>query len=390
MNVETVVARLRRRQLVGSYAVASETALLLRQVVSTFRWQHIDQLIDHVRDVGSRLVTAQPRECASGNIVRQVLKMIREEHAAAVSERRQEAESEAMADSMTSLESGLRATSILDQPVQSSILNLLGRPAHHPAAMRARAGSKAAKDKASMPGPIDLKPALIAGIQIIMDDLKKIYKDISEKALDYIHASEVILTHGASRTVLAFLKAAAEKRTFTVIVTESYPNDVSHAHKMAAELGKAGLRVILVPDTAVFGIMSGVSKVFLGTHAVLQNGGLLAAAGANLVARAAKAHATPVVVVTGLYKLTPHYPYDLEGMIEVVSPEAVLPYKFGKLVDTVEVVNPYYDYVAPELVDLYVTNLGGHPPTFLNRIMVENYDTEDYDLSSKRQEEVFV
>jgi translation initiation factor eIF-2B subunit beta len=125
----------------------------------------------------------------------------------------------------------------------------------------------------------------------------------------------------------------------------------------------------------------------LGTHVVLQNGGLLAAAGANQVARAARAHATPVVVVTGLYKLTPHYPYDLEGLIELVSPEPVLPYKEGKFVDICEIINPFYDYVAPELIDLYVTNLGGHPPTFLNRIMAENYDVEDYDLASRRHEE---
>ena len=46
---------------------------------------------------------------------------------------------------------------------------------------------------------------------------------MSHQATEHIHANEVILTHGRDPTVEAFLKAAAKKRTFDVIVAETAP-----------------------------------------------------------------------------------------------------------------------------------------------------------------------
>ncbi|ELU44960.1 IF-2B domain-containing protein [Rhizoctonia solani AG-1 IA] len=60
-NVESLVARLRRRQITGAHDTAVETVLLLRQVVSTARFSSIDQLLDMIRSVGTRLVAAQPK-----------------------------------------------------------------------------------------------------------------------------------------------------------------------------------------------------------------------------------------------------------------------------------------------------------------------------------------
>lgn len=43
------------------------------------------------------------------------------------------------------------------------------------------------------------------------------------QALEHIHSNEVIMTVGRSRTVEAFLKDAARKRKFHVIVAECAP-----------------------------------------------------------------------------------------------------------------------------------------------------------------------
>lgn len=43
------------------------------------------------------------------------------------------------------------------------------------------------------------------------------------QALEHIHSNEVIMTIGRSRTVEAFLKDAARKRKFHVIVAECAP-----------------------------------------------------------------------------------------------------------------------------------------------------------------------
>ncbi|RHZ65120.1 hypothetical protein Glove_319g115 [Diversispora epigaea] len=65
-KIESLVNRLRRRQVVGSLSVLLETALLLRQVISATRWNQVGTLIKLVKDVGRRLVLAQPRVTDGG------------------------------------------------------------------------------------------------------------------------------------------------------------------------------------------------------------------------------------------------------------------------------------------------------------------------------------
>lgn len=376
LTVDNVVARLSRRKLVGSFQVATETALLCRQVVSTYRWVHVDQLIQHFKIIGKQLTLAQPREFTSGNIVRRVLKLIREIHADSIAGRLDENEHEARSQNLTTSSMNIHQQNLPIEPqtsIHSAMLNLLGRPESSTSThsdTNQRAGSIASGN--------NLRPAIIAGIQDLIDELTKVYKDIGVHALQHIHSSEIILTHGPSKTVSSFLRQAAESRKFTVIITESCPNDAKGSYELAESLSLAGINAIIVPDSAVYGLMSRVNKVILGTHAVLQNGGLLAASGANQVALAAQAHAIPVVIVTGVYKLTPFFPYDYENLIELVSPEKVLPFReILQELGQIDVLNPYYDYVQPELIALYITNLGAHAPTTLHRTMAENYDTED-------------
>jgi len=126
--------------------------------------------------------------------------------------------------------------------------------------------------------------------------------------------------------------------------------------------------------------MSRVNKVILGTHSVLANGGLVAAAGTKVIAHAAKVHHIPVVVVSGVYKLSPVYPFDFEALIEYGDSSKIIGYEDGDLVDKIDIENPLYDYVPAELVDLYITNLGGHAPSYLYRIVFDHYRKEDINL----------
>lgn len=48
----------------------------------------------------------------------------------------------------------------------------------------------------------------------------------------------------------------------------------------------------------------------VGAHALLANGGVIAAAGTALVAAAARKHAVPLVVLVGLHQLSPLFPHD--------------------------------------------------------------------------------
>lgn len=67
---------------------------------------------------------------------------------------------------------------------------------------------------------------------------------------------------GRSRTVEAFLKAAARLRKFQVIVAECAPS--FQGQEMALELAKAGIETTVITDSAVFAMMSRVNKVARG------------------------------------------------------------------------------------------------------------------------------
>ena len=126
---------------------------------------------------------------------------------------------------------------------------------------------------------------------------------------------------------------------------------------MARSLSSSGLSTFLVPDSSIYAIMSRVNKVILGAHAILANGGMFAITGSLLAATAARAHSTPVVVCAGQFKLTPQWNlYHEYGALDFADPSNVLGFEEGNLVEKVEVVNPYYDYVNPELLDVYITN----------------------------------
>ena len=103
------------------------------------------------------LTRAQPLELAIGNIVRRVLYIVREE----VDTCRKEAEQESKVG-----EAGDMNRVSIKKVVRNTI----------------------------------------EGVNELMTELESIYEPIAEQALEHIHANEVILTFGTSRTVAHFLK----------------------------------------------------------------------------------------------------------------------------------------------------------------------------------------
>lgn len=407
------------------------TAHLLLRVVAKFRWTDIGKLLERIQEVGQRLINAQPREMVVGNIVRRVLGMIRDEakedrddasDSAATSQigspgltqkeafalrvdpgstplRRSESQQttdsadEFRGDDISASRSHGHRPALASHtsyallsgvPVQQSMFNLLSAT---PSPNSTPPGTSSSHDKPAINAATlaqrivshskDLKAEVISGIEEIIDELDQVDDQIAAYAQEHIHSNELVLTHTSSRTVQKFLLKAADKRKFTVIVAESYPNDHEATHAavtgkvrqeteggddMSTEaflkpLSAAGITVILMTDASIFAIMSRVNKVILATHAVIANGGLIAAAGARIIAKAAKVHRTPVIVVSGIYKLSPEYPYEFDSLIEYGDPGSIIGYDDGPLVENMEVDNPVFDYVPPDLVDLYITNL---------------------------------
>ncbi|KAG4302887.1 hypothetical protein PCK1_000830 [Pneumocystis canis] len=376
---ESLIFRLKRNQIPNGFQVALETALLLQQVVSVTRWSHINQLITQIQNWGSKLIEAQTREFISGNIVRRVLFLIREEFNNPSDESLQEKSSNNHSvhpniEGSEHIKTRLyfytfigNLERITSSPIYSSMLNLLGKPDDYEP-------KNSQKSEARI--GTELKPILTQGIQDIIDELEKTHADISAQALDHIHSNEIIMTHGTSKTIETFLRAAARKRKFTVILAESFPNNQESFRESITALANTKIDIILIPDAAVFAIMSRVNKVILDAHTVFANGGVLVSAGAKNLAAAAKHHSTPVIICAGIYKFSPVYPHNPDSLISLSSPNNIIPFD-QDLIDTVDIINVCNDYIPPSMIDLYITNLGGHPPSYLSRLIRDHYDPED-------------
>lgn len=109
------------------------------------------------------------------------------------------------------------------------------------------------------------------------------------------------------------------------------------------------------------------------------NGGLIAPSGSNMVSLAAKANSVPVVVLTGMFKLCPMYPHEgQETLNDLVSPSSVMEYADMDDKD-VELINPVHNYISPELISLYVTNVGAFQPGYIYRLLAEHYHADDWE-----------
>jgi len=334
-QVNNFILRLKRRQLYGSKSVI-ETMQLLRNIIGTCKWGDAQQLLRIMKVLGKQFTDANPQEFAIGNVVRRVLAIIREEY----------------------------ISKLLKESVD-------GQRAHmfHQSNMITNF---------SAPVP-ELKDSILDAMTEMFTETETVYESICAQALDHIHFNEVILTFGKSHTVKLFLQTAAKKRKFHVIVAETAPN--YYGQEMAKMLAELNIETTVINDSAIFAVMARVNKVLLPTRAVLANGGLITEAGGHLIALAAKELSIPVVSVIALYKVTPLFPHDVDDFTMLLSPQNLIEYPESTAMEQVDIVNPSHDYIPPELVDLYITNTGGHQPSYIYRLLADYYHPSDHQLS---------
>jgi len=341
-DVQKFIYHVRSRKIKGSKNTATETVRLLTFVIESVKSTSAQGLLDHVGGVAKMIVKAKPIELCIDNISKRVLHIIRWEFAR--------------------YERGIESS--VDKLINPSILDAFyKRKVDYTKKMNQ-----------------NLKTEIIRALEELEEEIKQVHETVALQAKDHIHANEIVLTHGHSSTVLAFLKAAAETpRKFSVFVSED--STTKSGHRMALELakikdtnGQCVIETTVITDSAIFAIMSRVNKVVIGTNGVLASGGLLAQSGVFAMSLAAKEHKVPVVVVAGLYKLAPTY--FLQDMQEYGNPRCILPYE-SKIIDKVTVLNPLLDYVPPNLIALYILDVGANAPSYIYKILKENYTTDD-------------
>ncbi|PQQ15052.1 translation initiation factor eIF-2B subunit beta [Prunus yedoensis var. nudiflora] len=396
--VNDFATKLSKRKVEGSRETARMTAELLRTIISqqkmTSSTNHAAVLIDAVRGVGRRIIDANPVELAVGNIVRRVLYIIREEEFSlqagelTLSSQGSDREIDEEDDKIF-LSSAATSQRILHP---TSLATLLGSKPDMPPTCHPSASRNHDIEGKGNPSSLTLKRHIMEAVNYLIEDIKTSHEQIADQAVELIHQNEVVLTLGHSRTVKKFLCAAKEKkRSFQVVVAEGAPKYLGHV--LAKGLAAKGLQTTVIADSSVFAMISRVNMVVVGVHAVMANGGVIAPVGMNMVALAARKHAVPFVVVAGTHKLCPLYPNNPEVLLnDLRCPSELL--SFGEFSDCMDfsigseapllhVLNPAFDYVPPELVSLFVTDTGGHTPSFIYRLISEFYSADDLALQQK-------
>ena len=368
---------LKRRQIRSPEPCAIATAQILRQVVAKARWNDADALLERVQKVGKRLVESQPRELTIGNITMRVLGLIRDE---ADEERNDgdDSQSESVSASEATSEQGgyfhpehspeLRRlnparpaplTSFSSFSVPRSLFHILAAEPWDTSESGWGSGvSSPARANAARVHA--LRSEIIDGIEEILDEISQVDEQVAGSAEVQVQPGEFILLHQPSRTVTKFILKAAAKRKFSVFLVSqsSGPSAARDDFKALKEkLTALGVTVTGVSSSSIRAYMPRVDKVILGARAVVASGGVLVNAGAGAVARAAKAEGKPVVILSGVYKISPNRGTDPNKIIEWGAASTAVDYTDGKVVDDVEVKAAISEFVPPELVDIYITNL---------------------------------
>lgn len=308
-------------------------------LISEKNWTTADDLMTIVRESGRIIVNALPQEAILSNIVRRVLKIIREEYD--VLNRPKELKAD-----------DYQAVSLQKLVTQNS--------------------EKSDKRLDYTNSHIYLRENLISHIQEVEYELQLSHDNLAQQAPEHIHSSEIILTLGYSKSVEKFLKAVPKRRRFEVVIAECAP--ACRGHMLATSLAKDGIDSTIIPDSAIFAFMSRVNKVIIGTHSVLADGGLRAASGGFTVALAAKHYSVPVIVLVPMFKLSPVFlcDFEQEAFNLVGSTESVLPYN-TQISRSVKAYAPVFDYVPPELITLFISSSGGYTPSYVYRLLIELY-----------------
>nr|XP_046920354.1 translation initiation factor eIF-2B subunit beta-like [Dermatophagoides farinae] len=330
--------QIKNGQISGSYNFAKQTVLLILDLIINTEWTKIRDMIEKVQEIGKILIKEQPTEPVIDNMVKRILKIIREEF------------------------NHIRG--IRDDEGFESIINLWSH-------------NQQCKEEATLEEMTIVKDSISIAIGELLSELETSGENIAQQAMEHIYWDEVILTIGRSKTVEAFLKfVAKKKRKFQVIVAECGPDN--NGHDLAISLAKENINTILIHDSAIFSVMSRVNKVIIGTHSIMANGGIKSVSGTYTLALAAKQYSVPFIVCTGMFKLTPKHmaSYDQMAFNKFSSPEKVLNYEYSYSVEC-QVVNPAFDYVPPELITIFVSNIGGTTPSDVYRLLGELYHPAD-------------
>ncbi|MCQ2817208.1 MAG: translation initiation factor eIF-2B [archaeon] len=380
---------LRKKKYNTSTSISMSTVDLFKELIKHWiergivtEYKALISLILHLEKV---FVSIDPLQFSIGNVIKRILFIIREEQSKAHPFQEEEKKKEE--------EIKIKKTLGLQRKLTYQSLNSVIDYKSLQLAKKSSLADKYFDDQENLLKTVRKKMSekiinseLMESLENILNNINDLYDEldsmtdaIKDQALDYIKEGDIILTSNHSEQLEEFfIEAKQNKINFKVIVAESSPS--LKGIDQAKKLIENGIDTKVISDSAVYAIMPKVSKVFIGTRAIIANGGLISYNGAYNLCLCANMFSIPVVVVCGTFKLTPSYPFGHESINEYLSPDVLCSneVEYNDNINNIAFNIPAYDYVPPEHITIYITNHGSENPKNIYRLFSELYSQEDY------------
>ena len=235
----------------------------------------------------------------------------------------------------------------------------------------------------------DLKASLMEQILEFYDEIETGVDAAEKLQLDAHHVVLTVYDPTEALDGLKAMKAACAKvKELLVVLPEENANDPFLASLLEMPA------VTVIPETAIVALTPRVDSVLLVARSVADDGSFVAAPASFVSALAAKHYSKPVVAVAALYKLGsnlgPHEKNNTTDPTPILAygdlpsspdrdPDAIFfeQHTQNLLASALDVKNPDFDHVQANLVDLYITNVGAHQPSYVGRLLSELYSPHD-------------
>ncbi|KAG8530442.1 uncharacterized protein KY384_004944 [Bacidia gigantensis] len=193
---------------------------------------------------------------------------------------------------------------------------------------------------------------------------------IAATASERIQSGDVIMTYGKSSIVeKTLVEAHFQGKKLKVIVVDSRP--LLEGRNLSRCLIGLGIEVQYSLLTGLSHVVSDVTKIFLGAHAMMPNGRLYSRAGTAMVAMAGKDAGKPVIVCCETVKLTERVALD-SLVYNEIAPEDELVMRQAaddeapslenwRDVPNLQLLNLMYDLTPAEFIDMVITEYGSTP-----------------------------
>jgi translation initiation factor eIF-2B subunit beta len=382
--------KLRRKKDINSTEASEEIAQLFYNLIQdSIKNKGIkthSELILLVKYLGKILSTVDPVQFCIGNTIKKILHIIREEISESTKEKNNtQNNSELLGNKIKEAKKNLKELKNFEFFKDIDSLDL------------ERAESENSSEKNSSERLYEMKklgsdaPITEENINSILEEISNLISEINsisetitkqKEIKDLISDGDIILTSNYSEQVVKILAENKKTKKFKVFVCESAPK--LREKSQVEELKKIKVDLTVIEDDDIYSVMKKYTKVkvLLGAKAILVNGGLITYGGAYNICLLAKMFSNPVIIVGGTTKLTPMYSFKHELYNEYLSPDLI----FGKNMDykgdisNIQFNIPSLDYVPPNLISMYATDIGILNPNYLYKNFNDMYDLEDYEI----------